>query len=222
MKKETGRLLVIAAVALAGGCALFFPTIRSDITASVGVIGESNIHEIAGDYFARRESFWTEYGSRQGQMLHVHFSASRDLVSFVYKKDFTMSVRWHFCDDARKEVRLGETRAFVNGAEVWNPLSMPSPARDGTDRFVFDAILYVRDTRPAEQRWLYGREDTGVLEEAFDLELKPRDVCVAVWLIKEPFGHRTKVTRIPKQDIAAALSVEVPSASPAELGAATP
>lgn len=140
-------------------------------------------------------------------------------MSFGERKHLRMGIRWHFCDDARQEVKLGGPMAFVDGVSVWERSSIPSPARDGAGRFVYDAILQVRDARPAEHRWLYGREDTGVLMEPFDLEQEPRDVCVAIWLYTKMGGRRTKTARIPREEIAAALGVEVPSAAP-ERGAA--
>ena len=212
-----GRFFVVGVAALlAGGCPLFFPPIRSDLTASVeGVVGEDDIHKIAGGYFTNRESSWTMFGSRRGQLLHVRLSTSRDLVSLSYRKHLGITVRWHFCDDAQQEVYLGEGQAFVNGTEVWG-LSTPSPARDGTGRFVYDVVLHVRDARPEEDRRRWG---SGVVKEAFDLELEPRDVCVALWLITKMGGYRTTDARIPREEIAAALGVEVASGQIMDAGA---
>ena len=204
-----GRFLVVASAVLAGGCMLFFPPIRSGLTASVaGVVGKEDIHEIAGNYFANRESSWTMHGSRRGKMLHVRLSTSRDLVSFSDEKHLAITVRWHFCDDARQEVHLGKSRAFVNGDEVWGPYR-PSPERDETGRFVYDVILHVRDARLEDDRRYWA---SGVVEEAFDLERRPRDVCVALWLITKAGGYRTTVAQIPRDEIAAALGVDVPPA----------
>ena len=208
-----GRLLAIVAAALAGGCLLpFLLPMRSGLAASVeGVVGKADIHEIADDhYLAHPEMFWPE------EMLHVRLSTSRDLVSFSHRKHLRMDLQWRFCDDGRQEVSLGGVEAFVNGVSVWERSSKPSPARDGTGRFVYDAILYVRDSG-TEKGERYG----SVVFEAFDLAREPRDVCVAVWLVTKPGGYRTKPARIPKEDIAAALGVEVPSVSPAEGGATT-
>lgn len=121
-----GRFFVIGVAAmLASGCVL---PIRSGLTASVErVVGKADIHEVAGDYFATRESVWAKYGSRRGRLLHVRLSTSRDLVSFSVRKTLLMSLRWRFCDDAGQSVHLGTPTAFVNGAEVWYPLSKPSP-----------------------------------------------------------------------------------------------
>lgn len=220
----TGRFLIVPAV-LAGGCMLLYPPIRSDLTASVeGVVGKADIHEVAGDYYdAHPESFWTEYGSRRGQMLRVRLSTSRDLVSLSHKKRLRMDLRWRFCDDAPQEVSLGGLVPFVNGVSMWKRPRMSSPVLDRTGRFVYSAILYVRD------RGYFG--DRGTEEDRryqsgasrpFDLEREPRDVCVAVWLITKPGGYRTKAARIPKEDIAAALGFELPSASATEVGTTTP
>ena len=199
-------LLIAAAAVLAGGCMIPFVLlpIRSGLTASVvGVVGKADVHEIAGEYFARRESFWTERGDRRGRMLHVRLSTGRDLMSLAYRKDLAMTIRWLFCDDDRQEVHLGENTAFVNGIAVWG-LPMPSQAQHGTDRFVYDAILYVRDRRTEE-----GRRYGSVAYETFDLAQEPHDVCVQILLKTIPAGYRTTAARIPKEEIAAALGVEV-------------
>ena len=204
---EIGRFVIVAVAAVVSGCML---PIRSDLTATVeGVIGKNDIHEIAENYFATRESFWTKYGSRRGQLLHVRLSTSIDMVSFSVRKSLVMSLRWRFCDNAQQWVRLGAPTAFVNGATVWNPLSKPSSALDKTGRFVYDAVLYVRDRRSEEERRI---EAFGVVEEAFDLEIDPRDVCVRMRMKTIPGGYRTKAARISKEEIAAALGVDVPSA----------
>ena len=207
-----GMFFVIGVAALlASGCVL---PIRSGLTASVeGVVGKADVHEVAGDYFVKRESVWTKYGSRRGRLLHVRLSASRDLVSFSVGKTLLMSLRWRFCDDAGQSVHLGTLTAFVNGAEVWYPLSKSSPTRDGTGRFVYDAILYVRDRRPEDERRIRA---FGVVEEAFDLEREPRDVCVQVRMRTMPHGYRTRTARIPKEEIAAALGIDLPPASSTE------
>ena len=233
----TSRFFIVAVPALlAGGCMIpfVFLPMRSGLTASVaGVISKADIHEIAGDYYhAYSESFWTKRGSHRGQMLHVRLSTSRDLMSFGLRKNLMMRARWHFCGDSRQDVYLGGSRVFVNGVPVvgsvggyqtfvngmgvWKPVSMPSPAHDGVGRFVYDTVLYVQDRRTEEER-RYGSD----VYEAFDLEREPRDVCVAVWLTTKPSGYFTKAARIPKEEIAAALGVQVPSTSPAELDGAT-
>ena len=203
-----GRFAIVAIAAFAGGCML---PIRSGLTATVeGVVGKNDIHEIAGNYFATRESFWTEYGNRRGQLLYVRLSTSSDMVSFSVRKSLVMSLQWRFCDNAQQWVHLvGAPTAFVNGATVWNSLSKPSSALGRTGRFVYDAILYVRDRRPEKERRI---EAFDVVEEAFDLEFEPRDVCVRVRMKTIPGGYRTKAARIPKEEIAAALGVDVPSA----------
>ena len=102
------------------------------------------------------------------------------------------------------EYCLGAPTAFINGATVWNSLFKPSSALDRTGRFVYDAILYVRDRMPEEERRI---EAFGVVEEAFDLEFEPRDVCVRVRMKTIPGGYRTNAAQIPKEEIAAALGV---------------
>ena len=219
----TGRFIVAVAALLAGGCVL---PIRSDLIASVeGVVGKTDIQEISGDYYAKWEWMWTEHGSRKGQLLHVRLSTSRDLVSFSAGRPLVVSVRWRFCDDARQEVNLGGSEAFVKGVAVWTlewmqsnaaptqSVLAPAPALDRNGRFVYDAILHVRDRRPEEDRRI---EAFGVVEEAFDLEREPRDVCVWVRMKTMPSGYRTRAARIPKEEIAAALGVDVPPVSAAE------
>ena len=201
-----GRFVIVAIAALAGGCML---PIRSDLTASVeGVVGKDSIHEITGDYFRKPRVILDRYGNHRGQLLHVRLSTRNNLVLFSDRKHLAMSLRWRFCDNARQEVRLGIHRAFVNGRRVLG-LNKPSPKQDGAGRFVYDAILRVRDARPEEDRRLFA---SGVVEETFDLEREPRDVCVRVRLISKLSGYRTKVARIPKEEIAAALGVDVSSA----------
>ena len=210
----TGKFLIVPAV-LAGGCVLLYPPIRTDLTASVeGVVGKAGIHEVAGDYYdAHPGSFWTEYGNRRGQMLRVRLSTSRDLVSFSHEKRMRMDLRWRFCEDSSQEVSLGGLVPFVNGVSMWKRPPMSSPALDDTGRFVYSAILYVRDRGTEDER----RHRSGA-STPFDLEREPRDVCVAVRLLTKPGGYRTKAARIPKEDIAAALGVELPSAPATEIG----
>ena len=202
---EIGRFVIVAIGALVGGCMFFFPPIRSGLTATVeGVVGKDNIQEIAGDYFANRESSWAIFGSRRGELMHVRLSTSRDLVSFSNRKHLWITVQWHFCDDAQQEVYLGKISAFINGREIRGSYKS-SPAQAETGHFVYDAILHVRDTRSEENRRSFA---SGVVEEAFDLEREPRDVCVALWLITKPGGYRTRSTRIPKEEIATVLGVK--------------
>ena len=203
---EIGRFVIVAVAALAGGCML---PVRSGLAASVeGVVGKDDIHEIVGDYFGKPRVILDRYGNRRGQLLHVRLSTSKDLGSFSGRKHLLMSLRWRFCDNARQEVNLGIPQAFVNGREVFG-LYRPSPWQDGAGRFVYDAILRVRDVRPEEDRRTFA---SGVVEEAFNLEREPRDVCVRVRLISKLSGYRTRVARIPKEEIAAALGVDVSSA----------
>ena len=200
-----GRFVVLIVAALAGGCML---PVRSGLTATVeGVVGKDNIHEITGDYFHEPRVVLDRYGNNRGQLLHVRLSTSKNLVSFSDRKHHMMVLQWRFCDNARREVRLGILQAFVNGREVW--LRKPSPRQDGAGRFVYDAILRVRDARPEEDRREFA---SGVVEETFDLEREPRDVCVRARLISKLLGYRTRVARIPKEEIAAALGVDVSSA----------
>lgn len=213
---RTLRLCTLACASLAGGCMLFTPKIRYDLTASVeGVVGKADIHEVAGDYYAKHSEayFWENFANDHRQLLRVRLSTSEDLVSFANRKGVWISVKWHFCDKPRHEVSLGGNEAFVKGTRVPSIPRRPSLAvADGTGRFGYDAILHVRDARPVEQRWLYGREDTGVLRMAFDLVREPRNVCVRVLLSGKMRGYETNVARIPKEEIAAALGVVVPLA----------
>ena len=95
-----GRFMIVATAAVVSGCML---PVRSGLTATVeSVVGKNDIHEIAGDYFATRESFWTKYGNRRGQLLHVRLSTSSDMVSFSVRKGLVMSLQWRFCDNARQ------------------------------------------------------------------------------------------------------------------------
>ena len=223
-----GRFMVVAIAALVGGCMFFVTPVRSGLTASVaGVVSMADIHKITTDYYAGWEWMWTEHGSRKGQLLHVRLSTRRDLVSFSARKDLVVSLRWRFCDDPRQEVNLGGSEAFINGVAVWTlewmrstpapTQSVSYPALEGSGRFVYDAILYVRDRRPEKERRI---EAFGVVEEAFDLEREPRDVCVRVRMKTVPGGYRTRVARIPKEEIAAALSVDAPFAPSPEMEAA--
>lgn len=181
--------------------------IRSGLTASVvGIVGKDDIHEIAGDYFENyRESFWTKHGRHSGQFLHVRLSTSKDLGAFSDRKHLGLYIRWRFCDNARQEVRLGIPQAFANGREV-DRLHRNFPRQDGTGRFVYNAILRVREDRPEDDRRRFA---SGVAEEAFDLEREPRDVCVAFRFPSKLSGYRTRAARIPKEEIAAALGVDV-------------
>lgn len=71
----TVRLLIVAVAVLAGGRSLLHMPIRTGLTASVaGVVGQADIHEIAGDHYMNQESSRAKYGSRRRQMLHVRLS----------------------------------------------------------------------------------------------------------------------------------------------------
>ena len=194
----TGRILIVLAAALSGGCILFIhQPIRSGLTASVvGIVGKDDIHEIAGNYFANyHEPFWIKYGKHRGQFLHVRLSTSKDLGLFSDRKHLGIYIRWRFCDNTRQEVHLGIPQVFINGREV-DRLHRNFPRQDGTGRFVYNAILRIRDHRSEEER-LIGAFD--VVAEAFDLEREPRDVCVEFRFPSKLHGYRTRAARIPKR-----------------------
>ncbi len=204
------RTSILVSMALVSGCVW---TIHYDLTASVdGLVGKENVREVAGGHYENHgDSFWSAFGNEQGQMLRVRVSTSRDLVSLAYRKHRMTTVQWHFCEKPRQEAFLGSNILFVDGTRVpWVFQHASRVVPDGQGRFVYDAILYVRDPRPLEDRRSFA---SGEIDEAYDLEREPRDVCMWVGLWTTMAGYKTNVARIPKEAIAATLGVKVPSAT---------
>ena len=206
------RVFVLGCALTAGGCALWLEQrIRYDLAASVvGVVDRSNIRGVVGDEdgFPGLTSarFWSATANDRGQLLRVRLTTSKDLVSFANRKSVGINIRWHFCDQPRQAVHLGMNTAYVHGSRVPAIPPRPSPViADRQGRFAYDAILYVRDAGTPTPLPL------GVPEvlEPYDLERKPRDVCVWVLLATKLRGFRTNVAKIPKEQIATALGVDV-------------
>ena len=206
------RVFVLGCALTAGGCALWLEQrIRYDLAASVvGVVDRSNIRGVVGDEDGfpgwTSARFWSATANDRGQLLRVRLTTSKDLVSFANRKGVLISPRWHFCDQPRQAVHLGMRRAYVHAS--WVPAIPPRPSpviADRQGRFAYDAILYVRHAGTPTPLPL---GDPEVLEP-YDLERKPRDVCVWVLLATKLRGFRTNVAKIPKEQIAAALGVEV-------------
>ena len=200
-------LTVLACVAVTNSCFLLVPRINYDLTASVaGVVGKADIHEVVGDYYAdHHESFWRNFSNQRRQLLRVRLSTSRDLVVFANKKGVLIFVQWYFCGKPEQEVYLGQQSVFVAGEVVPSIPRRPSPVvADRLGRFSYDAVLYPRG-------WFMS--ETGKIEGKFDLQRETTDVCVQVRLVTKMGGYRTNVARIPAQAIAAALGVDVPSAT---------
>ena len=210
------RVFVLGCALTAGGCALWLEQrIRYDLAASVvGVVDRSNIRGVVGDEdgFPGLTSarFWSATANDRGQLLRVRLTTSKDLVSFANRKSVGINIRWHFCDQPRQAVHLGQNSAYVHAARVPAIPRRPSPViADRQGRFEYDAILYPRDTSPrATYRRRYGKTDAEI-DQPYDLERDPRDVCVWVLLATKLRGFRTNVAKIPKEQIAAALGVEV-------------
>ena len=192
------RVLTLGCVGLVGGCMLVFPRINYDLAASVvGVVGKEDIREFAGHDYADAPHFPSKFANERGQLLRVHLYTNKDLVSLAGKKNLRIRVQWHFCDDPEQEVNLGGWRAFVEGMEVsWVDEQHMSAGPDHRDRFVYDAVLYVRG-------WFMN--ENGDVEGWFNLERESKDVCVQVWLTTKMGGYGTKLARIPKEEIATAL-----------------
>ena len=199
-------LILLACAAVAGGCILLVPRINYDLTASVaGLVDRENIREVVGDHLTdAHESFWDSFGNDLHQLLRVRLSTSKDLVAFADSKSVWLHAVWYFCSDPEQEVYLGENSLFVDGGEVPSISRRPSPViADGLGRFSYDAVLYVRG-------WLMS-DETREIEGYFDLVREPRDVCVRVWLPTKMGGYKTNAARISKEEIAAALGVEISS-----------
>ena len=196
------RMCVLAGAASVAGCHLL-PSRINDLAASVeGPVGEADLRPIAGDSYS---SFaWGRYASARRQLLRARLSTTKDMVQFASRKNARIIVKWRFCGEPNRRVLLGGWDAYVGGVRV--------PAHDGptptvTDergRFAYDAVLYARDPRSAEDRWFPA---LGQYEEAYDLEREPRDVCVRVVFARMLSAYRTTVATIPKEAIAAALGV---------------
>ena len=213
MKGRTGMrrfcvMTLLSCAAVTGGCFLLVPQIRYDLTASVaGVVGKADIRDAFGDYYADRpDSFWN-VRNRHRRLLRVRLSTSRDLVAFANSKGVLIGVQWYFCAKPEQDVYLGGQWAFVDGERVPSLPRRPSPViADGLGRFGYDAVLYVRG-------WFIS-DETGEIEGNFDLEREPKDVCTRVLLFTKMGGYKTNVARISKEEIAAALGVEISSESP--------
>ena len=201
------------ACAILAGCSLhpifFYMRIRHDLAASVaGAVDRSELRLLVDDDFPDTDYFW-EDASDLGQVLHVRLSTSKDLVEFGNRKGLVGRVRWYFCDKPKQKVSLGYPRFFVDAQDSltlamksWGMVTrpMPSPAADRHGRFAYDAIMYVRDSPPQNEFNFY---------EPFDLERELRDVCVYVLIPGKLGGYKTNAARIPKEEIAAALGIEV-------------
>lgn len=200
--------LTLGCTALVGGCLLLVPQINYDLAASVvGAVGREDVRQFAGDRYVDSPSFPSKFSNGQGQVIRVRLSTSKDLVSFANKTGTFVSVKWHLCDIPEKDVVLGDIRAFVDGVEIsWIKEKHSSVLPDRQGRFGYDAILYIRG-------WFMNEETAGI-EGRFDLEREPRDVCVRVWLPTKMGGYKTNVVRIPKDEIAAALGVEISTEPP--------
>lgn len=210
------RVFVLGCAMAAGGCSLWLQQpIRYDLDASVvGIVDRSDIRSVVGDErnFPGLTStrFWSTLANDRGQLLRVRLTTNKDLVSFANRKGLGIYLSWHFCDTPRQAVRLGKNSAYVHAARVPAFPPRPSPVianRQG--RFAYDAILYIRDTSPFatdERQW--GKTDAEI-DQPYDLERDPRDVCVWVLLSTKLRGFRTNTAKIPKEEIAAALGVEV-------------
>ena len=198
------RALALAWAAVASGCTFHLP--GYDLTASVeGVVGRADIHAVVGNHYASHSEthFWANFAGERGQLLRVRISTSKDIVSFADRKGLLVRVEWRFCDDlGQDEVHLGASSLFFEAAAV--DRRGPAPIADERGWYGYDAILYVRDARPAQHRW---EEAIGVFAEAYDLGLEPRDVCVQLELVTMTHGYLTNFARIPKEEIAAALGV---------------
>ena len=199
------RVCVVICAAFAAGCYFLFPRINYDLTATAaGLVGEADLHPIAGNRYSSARFPWRDFATERGHLLRVRLSTSKDL-ALSNKTGTLIDVRWHFCDEPNGEVRLGGWEVFLNGVEVPALPRVPSSAvADEQGRFSYDAILYPRDARSAKRRW---DEALGEYEKAYDLGREPRDVCLQVVLAGKLGGYRTNVARIPKEAIVAALGV---------------
>lgn len=205
------RVCVVACAAFAAGCYFLFPRVNYKLTATVGgLVGEADLRPIAGNRYSSTMFSWRDFSTERGHLLLVRLSTSKDLVPLSNRTGTLIDVRWHFCDEPREKVRLGGWEVFLNGVALPALPRGPSPAiADDRGQFGYDAILYPRDGRSAKARW---DESEGQYEKTYDLEREPRDVCARVVLAGKLGGYRTNVARIPKEEIAAALGVVVPSA----------
>ena len=210
-------MFVLGCAMAAGGCNLWLQQpIRYDLDASVvGVVDRSDIRSVVGNEDSYRgfpgltsTRFWSRAANDRGQLLRVRLTTSKDLVSFANRKGLGINLKWHFCDTPRQAVQLGDNSAYVRAAPVPAFSRRPSPVtanRQG--RFAYDAILYIRDTSPfATHRRQWGKTDAEI-DQPYDLERDPKDVCVWVLLATKLRGFRTNTAKIPKEEIAAALGV---------------
>ena len=209
---------ILACAMTASGCGfLYLERIWYDLTASVvGVVERSNIQKVVGDGFSHVSTsthFWDTYANEREQLLRVRLSTRKDLVLFANRKSVGINIQWHFCDKPEQAVHLGSNRVFVDAVRM---PGIPRPSKSIADhegQFTYDAILYIRDASPFAEGGRYGRVDTEI-DEPYDLERSPRDVCVWVLLATKLRGFKTNVAKIPKEEIAAALGVEAGAEQP--------